>query len=248
MKTHSSSNQVISLSYLTTLFACLFGLVLSPGSASAEITNRQQLVTGSIPKPGQIWVYDFAATPTDIPAESALAGQPDLDTTPPTDEEIAAGKKLGADIAKELVRRIRDFGMPAERATADTKPQLNDLVIRGYLVSLKEGDARKRFCIGFGKGASEMQTLVEGFQVTTKGLRKLGSGTVVEKGGKAPGAALGLAGFLATKNPAGLIVSGGMHVYGEESGRSKLEGRAKQTAKEIADALKVRFQEQCWIN
>jgi hypothetical protein len=39
-----------------------------------------------------------------------------------------------------------------------------------------------------------------------------------------------------------------MHVYGEESGSSKLEGRAKQTAKEIAEALKQRFQEQGWIN
>jgi len=37
-------------------------------------------------------------------------------------------------------------------------------------------------------------------------------------------------------------------VYGEESGSSKVEGRAKQTAKEIADVLKKRFQEQGWID
>ena len=39
-----------------------------------------------------------------------------------------------------------------------------------------------------------------------------------------------------------------MHVYGEESGSSKVEGRAKATAKEIADQLKHRFQQQGWIN
>jgi hypothetical protein len=39
-----------------------------------------------------------------------------------------------------------------------------------------------------------------------------------------------------------------MKVYGEASGSSKVEGRAKATAKEIADALKQRFQEQGWIN
>jgi hypothetical protein len=234
----------------TAVGLCLVGLAagLLAGNASADITNRVILVTGSLPQPGNIWVYDFAATPADVPANSALAGQPDLDTTPQTDAQIAEGKKLGADIAAELVGRIHDLGMPAQRPSTDTKPQLNDLVIRGYIISIKEGSAKKRFGIGFGEGASEMKTAVEGFQMTAKGLRKIGSGDVDANGSKKPGTALGVAGFLATKNPAGLIISGGMHVYGEESGSSKVEGRAKQTAKEIADALKQRFQEQGWIN
>jgi hypothetical protein len=53
--------------------------------------------------------------------------------------------------------------------------------------------------------------------------------------------------LLATHNPAGLIISTGMKVYGEKSGMSKIEGRADHTAKEIADILKKRFQEQGWI-
>jgi hypothetical protein len=38
-----------------------------------------------------------------------------------------------------------------------------------------------------------------------------------------------------------------MKVYGEKSGSSTIEGRVKQTVKEIADQLKLRFQEQGWI-
>jgi hypothetical protein len=53
--------------------------------------------------------------------------------------------------------------------------------------------------------------------------------------------------MIATHNPAGLIVSTGMKVYGEASGKSKIEGRAEQTAKEIAELLKKRFTEQGWI-
>ena len=93
-----------------------------------------------------------------------------------------------------------------------------------------------------------MKTAVEGFQMTAQGLRKLGSGTVDSGGSKGPGAALGVATFIATANPAGLIISSGMKVYGEASGSSKVEGRAKDTAKEIADVLKQRFQEEGWIN
>jgi hypothetical protein len=241
MKTNLHFNQA-------TLISCLFALVIAAGSASAAITNRVILVTAPLPQPGQIWVYDFAATPAEVPAESALAGQPDLDTTPQTADQIAKGKKLGAEIATELVADIHKLGMPAVQATTETKPQLNDLVLRGYIISIKEGDAKKRFGIGFGEGASEMRTAVEGFQVTTNGLRKIGSGEVNADGSKKPGTALGAVGFLATKNPAGLIISGGRHLYGEESGSSKLEGRAKDTAKEISEALKQRFQEQGWIN
>ena len=64
----------------------------------------------------------------------------------------------------------------------------------------------------------------------------------------AQGGAVGLAALIATHNPVGLIVGTGVKVYGEERGSSKVEGRAKATAKEIADVLKGRFQEQGWIN
>ena len=233
---------------ITTLGACLLAAIFATGCATTKVTNQQQLVTGQLPRPGNILVYNFVATPADVPADSALANQPDVDTTPQTPEQIAEGRKLGAQIATELVAQIQAMGMPAQQVPAGTQPQLNDLVIRGYLLSVNEGSAAKRITIGFGSGASELETAVEGFQMTATGLRKLGSGTVNANGGKSPGASLGLAGLLVTGNPAGLIVSGGMKVYGEASGSSTVEGRAKATAKEIADALKQRFQEQGWIN
>jgi hypothetical protein len=233
---------------IITLGACLLAALFATGCASTKVSNQQTLVTGQLPRPGNILVYNFAATPADVPADSALANQPDVDTTPQTPEQIAEGRKLGAQIATELVAQIQAMGMPAQQVPAGTQPQLNDLVIRGYLLSVNEGSAAKRITIGFGSGASELETAVEGFQMTATGLRKLGSGTVNANGGKSPGASLGLAGLLVTGNPAGLIVSGGMKVYGEASGSSTVEGRAKATAKEIADVLKQRFQEQGWIN
>jgi hypothetical protein len=82
---------------------------------------------------------------------------------------------------------------------AGTIPRLNDLVIRGYLLSVKEGSAAERVVIGFGSGASELRTAVEGYQMTAQGLRELGSGDVESGGSKTPGAAVGL---LASLRPA----------------------------------------------
>ncbi|MFZ0826618.1 MAG: DUF4410 domain-containing protein [Verrucomicrobiia bacterium] len=230
-----------------TIVPCLIALILLAGCASTEVTNEVTPATGQLPWPGNILVYDFAATAADVPADSALVGRPDLDHTPQTARQIGEGRLLGIEIAAELVGQIHALGMPAQRAPAGTKPELNDLVIRGYLLSINEGNATKRVTVGFGYGASELRTAVEVQQMTAHGLRKLESSTMDSGGGKSPGASLGAAAFLVTANPLGLIVTGGMHVYGEESGSSKVEGRADATAREIAGRLKLTFQEQGWI-
>jgi hypothetical protein len=222
---------------------CLFALVAIAGCASTNVTERQQLVTGQIARPNNIWVYDFVATPADAPADSDVAVQ----SAPQTPAEIDTGRQLGAQIAKELVADIQGMGLPAQEAGAGTSPQVGDIMIRGYLLSIVQGSEAKRLAIGFGAGASELTTAVEGFQMTAQGPRKLGSGTVESGGSKTPGAALPAAVAIASGNPVGLIVSSGIKIYGEASGRSKVEGRAKQTAQEIADQLRIRFQQEGWI-
>ena len=223
-------------------------MVVAAGCASTKVTNREELVTGKLPRPGTIWVYDFVATASDLPPGSPLASEPDVDTTPQTQEQIDAGRELGMSIASQLALQISTMGLNAMEAVPGTTPQINDIVIRGYLLSIKPGSAAKRIIIGFGAGASEMRTMVEGFQMTEHGLRKLGVADVESGGSKGPGAALGVATFLATANPVGLIVSGGMKVYGEASGKATIQGRAQATAKEIAEVLKKRFTEQGWID
>jgi hypothetical protein len=231
-----------------TIVACLFAIVVGAGCASTKVTSRRQLVTERLPRPDHIWIYDFGATRADVPPYSAFARQLPADGTSQTPEQIATGRQLGTAIASQLVEQIRDMGLPAAPGTAETRPQVNDIVIRGYLLSVEQGSAAKRVTIGFGAGGSELKTAVEGFQMTAQGLRRLGFGTLESGGSKSPGAALGVVGLAATANPAGLIISGGMKAYGEVSGSSKVEGRAKATAKEIAEVLQKRFRQEGWIS
>jgi hypothetical protein len=218
-------------------------LLLFSGCARTTVTNQQQMVSERIPCPQQILVYDFVTTPDTVPGDSRLSGQYSDPQTPPTYEQIETGRKVADEIASALVTDLQEMGMPAVRALTSSTPQINDVVIRGYIVSIVEGSEGKRLVIGFGSGSSELKTVVEGFQMTPQGLREIGSGTLDSGGSKGPGAALGLATLLATGNPAGLIVSSGLKIYGEASGKSKIEGRSEQTAKEIADAIQKRMQE-----
>ncbi len=227
---------------------CVLVLLITSGCASTKITDRQKLVHGKLPRPANIWVYDFAATAADLPAYSHLARQYSDSFPYQTAADIATGRELGAIIANELVKEIRDMGLPAAHAAASTAPKINDIVLRGYLISYDEGDAKKRVTLGFGSGASNVRAAMEGYQMTAQGLRKLGSGeTDAGSGGKSPGAAVGAAVFIATSNPVGLIVSSGVKLYGEKTGSSKVEGKARQTAEEISGVLKKRFQEAGWI-
>jgi hypothetical protein len=209
---------------------CLLYIAAIIGCASSTITSRHEYQGGKIARPGHIVVYDFAAAPADVPAE-----------------QIATSRQVGAEIAKVLVEDIRGMGLPAERGSSQTVPQIGDLVIKGNILSINEGSATERVAIGFGSGAAQLKATAAGYLMTKSGLRKLGSGAADTSGSKSPGAALGVVGAIATANPAGLIISTGMKVYGEESGSSTIEGRAQDMAKEIAGVLQVKFREQGWI-
>jgi hypothetical protein len=229
----------------------LLFLAALAGCASTTVTNQTPMVSGALPRPNQIWVYDFVASSGDVPADSTIKSDVSAPATPPTAQEQETARQLGALIAQDLVANIQAMGMPAIHADAGSKPQVGDGVIRGYLVSVEGGGARnaaKRFVVGFGAGTSEMDTVVEGYAVTPQGWRKLGSGTLSASGNKAPGMVAPAALAIATGSPVGLIVVGGMKVYGEASGRNTLQGRAKSTAEAIAEQLKIRFQDRGWIS
>jgi hypothetical protein len=207
---------------------CLIAAVLLGGCApKGHIIERQEYTGPQIERPARIVVYDFESGPG-----IRLAASED---------------QLGAIISTQLVEEISAMGLPAERGSRQTSINVGDVVLRGTLISASEGNAAERVALGFGSGSSELKVRVEGLLMTERGLQKLGSGVADTAGGKSPGTALAAAGAVATANPAGLIVSGGMKLYGEASGGSKLEGRAKDMAKEIAAALKPKFQQQGWL-
>ena len=234
---------ILAAALVCAVAGCVIGLL--DGCASTNVTNHDRLVYDRLPRPNHIFVHNFVDASGDVPSDSMFAGQ---SSASPTAEEVALGRELGSAIAAQLTSDIREMGLPAVQISAPLGMQVNDILIRGFLVSIEQGSTAKRMTLGFGSGGSELTTVIEGYQMTANGLRKLGSATTGAESGKGPGASLGAAGWLITGSPVGLIVGGGVKVYGEVSGSAKIEGRAKATAKEIAGTLKQRFQEEGWIN
>jgi len=220
-------------------------LLLLAGCAKTSVTQQQSYEGPRLARPNRIIVYDFAASASDLPAGYDLAvAAPHASQTA---DDASLGRKLGAEVAKNLVAELQGAGLPAVQAMGGPPPQVGDITIVGYFVSVDQGSVAKRFALGFGSGAAELQTVVEGYLMTDKGLRRLGSGELNSEGPKGPGEALPLAMAVASGNPIGLIVSSAVKVGGEVSGSSTVEGSAKRTAKEISEKLKAAAQRQGWI-
>jgi hypothetical protein len=225
--------------------AAILALLFIGGCAKTTVSDRQYYEGPRLARPARIIVYDFAASASDLPAGYNLSvTAPAADQTP---DDVSLGRKLGAEIAKDLVAEIQAMGLPAVQAAGQPPPQLNDITIIGYFVSVDSGSIAKRFAIGFGAGAPELETVAEAYVMTSTGLRRLGSAELNSTGPKGPGAALPLAVAVASGNPIGLIVSSAVKVGGQVTGFSTIEGSAKRTAKEIAEQLKAGAQRQGWI-
>jgi uncharacterized protein DUF4410 len=215
--------------------------------ASTEVTEQQQYQGENLARPDQVIIHDFTSNPADVPAESSFAAQNAIASTAPTEEQLATTSALGAEVAKQVTAQLRDAGLPAVQAAGQPSPQVDDIVIRGYFVSEDEGSATKRMLVGFGSGNAKLTTAVEGFQMTSQGLRLLGSGEVEDGGSKTPGVILPLAVMAATANPIGLAVSGTVKLAGEATGATTIEGAAKRTADEISSQLIEAAKRRGWI-
>jgi hypothetical protein len=226
--------------------SAMLALAALAGCASTRMTSTQPYTGAPLARPDRILVYDFGATPGDVPADSALAPEA-AGATPQTAEDIEVGRKLAAEVAGRLTEDLQDMGLPAVRAAGQPPPRPGDIAIKGNFYSIDQGSAGKRALLGFGSGAAELRTAVEVYRMTPEGLRHLGGGTGTSGGGKAPGVVAPLALFAATRNPIGLIVVGATKVHGEKSGSNTIEGAAKRTADAIAARLKVGAQKQGWI-
>lgn len=233
----------------TILAACLCTALLVVGCAGADVSNQQRNVAADaiILKPARAIVYDFASTPAGIPPDSAIAGLYRERTTPQTPDEIELGRRLGALVSARLIEELNENGITAIAAATGPVPHPGDAVIRGEFVTIDKGNRAKRMLIGFGAGSAKLETLVEGYVVTTGGLVPLGSAQIETSGGKKPGMLVPMGAGAAAGNVARSVAISGASNILQEGGSESLEGAAKRTAKEIAKVIVKAYKERGWL-
>ncbi len=223
----------------------MFTLVIAAGCSSAKVMERDTYEGPKIPQADRVIVHNFVADPAEVPPGSWFSRYT-VDSQPLTSEQLEVSRKLGAEMADRLVEKLNNFGLPAVRAVGQPAPLINDVVIRGYFISVSEGSATKRVALGMGYGNAELTTAVEVFQMTPQGLRRLGGGKLKSGDDYLPGAAVPVAIFAATANPIGLIVGGTVRGGAEATGSGSMDQAITRSVDEIAQKLKEGAERQGW--
>lgn len=223
-------------------------LLLAAGCASSGVAQRRGTgAAESLIRPAYVIVYDFAATPGDVPPDSAIARYYQQRPVAQTPQDVELGRRLGRLVAENLVGDLNEAGIKALPVASAPVPSIGDAVIRGEFIAVNEGNRLTRVLIGFGAGAAELKTLVEAYQVTATGLRPLGSAQIEAAGGKLPGMLVPVGVGAAAGNVAlSAAVSGAGNLV-KEAGPESIEGAARRTAKEIAALIVDAYRKRGWL-
>lgn len=205
----------------------LLSLVVGCAGASTRQT-RQYVKDRTLPRPPVLVVYDFAVAPADAPPS----------------EEIKNRRTIARYFSKQVVTKLGERGIRAQRATASTRVPLHAIVVKGQFVTIDEGSRVKRMLIGFGAGSSKLRARAQAYQMTEGGLRLISKGEGEAHGSKMPGMAGPAAVAGATGQVAGLAISGGMSVAREIKG--PIEADVERLAVHFAERAVAFYSRQGW--
>lgn len=229
--------------YLTICLA----LIATAGCTSVKLEEQY---SGSLPKPEQIIVFDFAVTPEDVKVDSGLSARAirSMEGKEKDEEQEKVARKVAREFSKKLVQEISDMGLPAvhEEDSPIGGSSVN-LLVRGSFISVDQGDRGERVAIGLGLGKSKVVVDVELVDWVAEGEKVVDHFKVTAKSGYNPGMAETMgAGAAAGHLLVSAAVSTGAQTASEHFGAS-VDADTTRAAKNTAEFMKKFFVRQGWI-
>jgi hypothetical protein len=228
-------------------------IVLSIAFGCAPTTVQQKSMTVTqLPRPDRILVYDFAVSPDEVKLDTGLSADlmqkyQEHKGASRTAEEIKVGHKVADAVAEELVKKIRSYGLMAERAFGLPSGKGKVLMVKGQLLSIDEGNRTERVAIGLGAGRTSVQANVQVYELTPQGMQQVDTLRGTAKSGRKPGMGemMGV-GAIAGHVLASTLVSGALSGATEMTSAT-VEADGKRLADSIAQDLGKFFVDQDWI-
>lgn len=98
------------------------------------------MAVAQLARPSLILVYDFAVSPDEVKLDKGLSADimqkyEEHKGMSRTAEEIKVGHKVADALAEELVKKIRSYGLMAERGFGYPRGNEKDLMIKGHLLA-----------------------------------------------------------------------------------------------------------------
>jgi hypothetical protein len=155
-----------SLLVLTTCVAFL------SGCAGNEAQIMQQADFNGVPKPGQVFVGQFAYAANDPNPDQSILNRMHNQYTPsqPQTPEDQAGLSVAQAMQKSLIKNLNKEGVVAVGTLNNVVPQPGSMLIEGELLTVRQGGGFQRLSAGLGSGQAKVVSYVNVYLVTDKGV------------------------------------------------------------------------------
>ncbi|HYA30856.1 MAG TPA: DUF4410 domain-containing protein [Acidobacteriota bacterium] len=220
-------------------------LLLLAGCGQTGVRPRAISEATNLPRPSRLLVYDFAVSESEVKEYQGIMRQQPTIKDPAERQRILAHDVQEA-VASELIDGLHGLGFTVERVARGTLPTGNDLLIDGQFIDVNEGDRLHRVVLGFGSGASRVDTQVQVYQGEER--RKILAFETHSDSGQLPGAApmLGAGAVAQGGVTAGAVVANAA-MTGAKVYKSDVERMSANSADQVARYLSEFFAKQGWI-
>lgn len=248
----SKSPIVTRLLFATRTALELLAALLIVACASATVTPEKVSTPATPVRPTRIVVYDFAISSAEVTLNQSIVHRTFRAVQSNQTQQqgqLETGHAVAHDLSDALVKDLQDLGFTVERRPRGTPVTGNVLIVDGQFLNVDEGNRLKRLVIGFGAGASKLDTRIEVYQMTGGTPRRVLEFETHVESAKMPGAAVTMgAGAVAT----GAVTAGSAAVAagmaGVKAHQSTMGALADKAAEEITAYLSQYFAKQGWIS
>lgn len=226
----------------------LLALVVT-GCAKAAVTAESQHAPINDNRPSQIVVYPFAVDSADVTLNQSIVQRAyrSMSNQDVSKQQAKIAHETAHSICDEVVADLNKDGYRALCQKRGTPlPGNNVLVVDGEFTNISEGNRLKRLVIGFGAGASTLDSNVHVFQKTADGGRQIMDFTTHADSGKMPGAAVTAGAGVAAGGATAAIVGTNAAMSGAKTFASTTNYLANKTADQIVKTLAQYYTQQGW--
>lgn len=200
-------------------------------------------------RPQRVLVEDFAVDPGAVRLDQAigLRIQRQSSGADPAIEQSKLATEVQAAISETLLKAFHKMDVPVELMPPGSEPTPGDLVVRGQVTRIDQGNRTRRLTVGFGAGKSQVNADAAILYVGMDGQpRVLQTYSGSSNSGRKPGmaASAGMAAQQASMLPVALGAASGAN---GERNRSGVAGEGQRVAEHLSRSIGEYFARQGWI-
>lgn len=235
--------------------AIRFGVIaalaaLAAGCAGAKVSESRQVGEAVNQRPAQIVVYPFAVDASEVSLNQSIVQKVyrGASGANQTEDQLKLGHETAQNLCVQVAADLTQKGFPAACQPRGTSVMDNTLIVDGFFKDINEGNRLRRMAIGFGVGASTLDTNVDVYQRADYITHEVLQFDTTADSGKMPGLAvtgapgLAVGGTAAVASTAANVAVGGVKAYTSSTG-----ALVSDTAKQIVDQVAQFYSEHGWV-